>query len=138
MASRRLVPDPEKTMKAIRNTVAMTLIVASSTAFAGANAAGDNAPTASRTTNGEYHYTWEQLVELIPDIRSMQVVVPKQSRVANGGRPATLLCNLESEPGTLIARRKCYTLDDYVRKRLLERQQVQDFLAGRDTRVLLD
>jgi hypothetical protein len=93
-------------------------------------------------------YTWDELVELIPDIRQMQVVYPKQKGRRRNKDDAALaeaaqqpkLCRLEQQSaiGSRIKRRKCYTLDEYVAQYIAHQQRYRDLVQGNRTDGFID
>ena len=89
----------------------------------------------SPQASSEVHaYTWNELVELIPDLRDMKLIRPKHAR-ATGSGAGPMLCKREAQIGSRIVRRKCYTLEEYLRKRMIEIQYTADFMQGNDLRL---
>lgn len=97
---------------------------------------GQTTPAAAEPV---YTYTWEELVELIPDIRDMQVVTKDRKRVRNVNEipDQAKLCKLERAPTSRIARRRCYSLDEYVERYIRQRQAAADFMNGMDGRAMM-
>ena len=91
----------------------------------------DSSPQASSEVHA---YTWNELVELIPDLRDMKLIRPKHARAAGSGS-GPMLCKREAQIGSRIVRRKCYTLEEYLRKRMFEIQYTADFMQGNDLRL---
>ncbi|MEO0425070.1 MAG: hypothetical protein AAF184_22235 [Pseudomonadota bacterium] len=60
-------------------------------------------------------YTWEELAELIPDLREGKVE-RRAVETAEGAAAVPMICERKPEIGTRLATRQCYTLEQYVRK----------------------
>ena len=123
-----------------------TCAVAAPAAFAGNDAAGADETAAieadARASKTEsYSYTWDELVELIPDIKKMHLVKDgeKRQRVAKADEitGTTKLCRREKSPTSLIARRRCYTLDEYVEQYVQARKYYAEMMSGNMTRGFL-
>ncbi len=102
-----------------------------------AAAAADAAQPATAET---YTYTWEELVELIPELREMQLVSSETGRrVREPGEIAdgVKLCRREPMPGSLLSKRRCYTLDEYVEEYVQSRQLLADIMSGRLTQGMM-
>ncbi len=122
-----------------------TLPVAASNALAdegSAAAAGATVQTSEQSSeSATYSYTWDELVELIPDIKKMHVVSERKNRrrVADSDEVAgtTKLCRRERAPNSMIKRRVCFTLDEYVEQYVRARQYYSEIMAGYMTRGFL-
>ncbi|MEM9385422.1 MAG: hypothetical protein AAGA68_10205 [Pseudomonadota bacterium] len=86
-------------------------------------------PTAAATIGGDAHnamfdagsfghdggtYTWEELTELIPDLKEGRLEAKPIDEADETGVP--MICERRPEIGTRLAKRECYTLEQYVRK----------------------
>lgn len=74
-------------------------------------AAGSTDDTAASLDGAPRSYTWDELVELVPDLRRMSVV-----EITGGDSPERRLavCEMVVRTGSLIPRRRCYDLRTYV------------------------
>jgi hypothetical protein len=125
-------------------TVAGAMLLATA-AVLSRPAVSENAAQQTRADNGEprtaeqpYSYTWDELVALIPDISNMHLVTKDRKRVRNSDEiPAQAkLCRMERQPTSRIARRRCFTLDEYVEDYVRQRQAALDFMNGLDGRSM--
>ncbi len=57
-------------------------------------------------------YSWEELVELIPDLKQ----APRSEESEQDQSTVVMICERKPEIGTRISARKCYTVEQYVRK----------------------
>ncbi|MEO0423753.1 MAG: hypothetical protein AAF184_15555 [Pseudomonadota bacterium] len=130
----------------MRKSTRVVLCATLSIAAAGASAA-DDASRAAATADDEaqanqtsYSYTWDELVELIPDIRDMHLVKDRKSRrqVADPNEVAgtTKLCRRERTQ-SMIKRRVCFTLDEYVEQYVEARKYYAELASGQMTRGFL-
>lgn len=96
--------------------------------------------TKAQASEPTYSYTWDELVELIPDIRDMHVVKDRKSRrqvpESNEVAGTTKLCRRERTQ-SMIKRRVCFTLDEYVKQYVEARMYYAELASGAMTRGFL-
>lgn len=121
------------------STIAASLAVAGE--GIGTSAEAVESTQTAETTASAYSYTWDELVELIPDIKEMHLVTDRKSRrrVAETGELASTakLCRREKSPTSLIRRRVCFTLDEYVEQYVEARKYYAEMMSGNMTRGML-
>ncbi len=106
-------------------------------------AAGTATDEAGAATEETYTYTWEELVELIPELREMKLV---EVRPRRRGVPEVdelpveqKVCRRESIRGTShIKRRVCYSLDEFVARYIEQRQAYDDIRRGLRTDMQIE
>ena len=72
---------------------------------------------AAATAKGSKTYTWDELVELIPELRGMTIEQPKRKRgvpEAEAVAQEPRLCRTETAIGSRIPKRRCYTLEQLI------------------------
>ncbi|MEM9384066.1 MAG: hypothetical protein AAGA68_03335 [Pseudomonadota bacterium] len=123
-----------------RVVLCATLLIAATGAAAEDEPAGAVEADAQASRGTTYNYTWDELVELIPDIKDMHVVTDRKRRrqVADTGEVAgtTKLCRRERTQ-SMIKRRVCFTLDEYVEQYVQARKYYAEITSGAMTRGFL-
>ncbi|MEM9384064.1 MAG: hypothetical protein AAGA68_03325 [Pseudomonadota bacterium] len=105
------------------------------TALAG-DLSHQNEEQAAATAKGTKSYTWDELIELIPELDGMTVERPRRKP----GVPAdqavareTRLCRKETTIGSRIPKRRCYTLDQLVAEITESRALYKQIIGGQMT-----
>jgi hypothetical protein len=82
------------------------------------SADGGNAPASTPPT-----YTWDDLVALVPDLRSMSLV---ETTADGSPERSYAVCEMVRRPGSLIRRRRCYDLRTYVAIKSAQRARARN------------
>ncbi|MEO0423750.1 MAG: hypothetical protein AAF184_15540 [Pseudomonadota bacterium] len=95
-----------------------------------------NEEQAAATAKGSKSYTWDELVDLIPELEGMTVEYPQRK----AGVPADeavaqepRLCRKETVMGSRIPKRRCYTLDQLVAEITESRALYKQIIGGQMT-----
>jgi hypothetical protein len=95
-------------------------LVTSLTALATAPDPGTGAspqpPAPAAPQRDTQRYTWDELVALVPDLANAQLEMSNATDESGSTIAVPKVCETVPEIGTRIARRKCYTLVQYIRK----------------------